>query len=178
MCRQFSRTLCLCAKGTNPHLRNRLLFNKRRWPLPQVRQGKMEGAFLRQDFPLVHAELCSGGSMAESLTRSHLIGRAWSMAEERAAKGLACGADTTAVELEVCELLGIYPPGAGTWELEHLNNRLPESFSLASSAPASTASPPRSTSSSTGKLAAPTKSPRKAKRRRRARKLRSVFVKR
>ena len=114
--RQFCRTSCLCAKGTNPHLRNRLSFNKRRWPLPQVRQGKMEGAFLRQDFPLVHAELCSGGSMAESLTRSHLIGRAWSMAEEWAAQGLACGADATAVELEVCELLEIYPPGAGTWE--------------------------------------------------------------
>jgi len=157
-CACASSPVLLCAKGTNPRLRNRLSFNKRRWPLPQVRQGKMEGAFLRQGFPLVHAELCSGGSMAESLTRSHLIGRAWSMAEEWAAQGLACGADATAVELEVCELLGIYPPGAGTWELEHLNNRLPESFSLASSAPASTASPPRSTSSSTGKLAAPTRS--------------------
>jgi len=133
-------------------------FNKLRWPLPQVRQGKMEGAFLRQDFPLVHAEQCSGGSKAESLTRSHLIGRARSMAEEWAAQGKACGADATTVELEVCELLEIYPPGAGTWGLEHLCNRLPESFSLASSAPASTASPPRSTSSSTGKLAAPTSS--------------------
>ena len=27
----------------------RLSFNKRRWPLPQVRQGKLEGAFLRQE---------------------------------------------------------------------------------------------------------------------------------
>jgi len=42
---------------------------------------------------------------------------------------------------------GDFPPGAGTWRREHLNNLLPESFSLASSAPAS--------SSCTGTLAAP-----------------------
>ena len=83
---QDFRNFVFVQKERSSHLRNWLSFNKRRWPLPQVRQGKMEGAFLRQDFPLVHAELCKGGVMAESLTRSRLIGRARSMAEKWAAQ--------------------------------------------------------------------------------------------
>ena len=69
----------------------------------------MDDAFLRQDFPLVHAEQCRGGSMAVPVTRSGLIGQARSMAENWATQGLKCDVDASAVELEVCELMGIFP---------------------------------------------------------------------
>jgi len=74
--------------------------------------------------------------MAVPVTRSGLIGQARSMAENWATQVLKCDVNASAVELEVCELMGISPPGA-TWRREHLSNLLPESFSLASSAPAS-----------------------------------------